>query len=240
MNGFVDIYTLIFLVLAVVIFFKLRSVLGQRTGNERPPFDPYSRKPGEADAAANEKVVALPRRPSNDDAAAPAPATPGDDQRITSVAEPGTPLAAALGTIIAADRNFDPQQFIDGARTAYEMIVTAFAQGDRKALKPLLGRDVFDGFSGAISEREARGETVEFNFVGFEKVEMVDASLKGSTEQVSVKFVSKLISATRDKAGEVVDGDPVHIADVTDIWTFARDVSSRDPNWMLVATETVE
>jgi predicted lipid-binding transport protein (Tim44 family) len=120
------------------------------------------------------------------------------------------------------------------------MIVTAFAQGDRKALKPLLGREVFDGFAGAISEREARGETVEFNFVGFEKVEMVDASLKGGTEQVSVKFVSKQISATRDKAGEVVDGDPVHIADVTDIWTFARDVSSRDPNWMLVATETVE
>lgn len=242
MNGFVDIYTLIFLVLAVVIFFKLRSVLGQRTGNERPPFDPYSRtKTNEADAAAGDKVVALPRRPSaNDDAAVPAQAAAGEDQRITAVAAPGTPLAAALGAIIAADRNFDPQQFIDGARTAYEMIVTAFAQGDRKALKPLLGREVFDGFAGAISEREARGETVEFNFVGFEKVEMVDAALKGSTEQVSVKFVSKLISATRNKDGEVVDGDPVHIADVTDIWTFARDVSSRDPNWTLVATETVE
>lgn len=244
MNGFVDIYTLIFLVLAVVIFFKLRSVLGQRTGNERPPFDPYSRgKANEADAASNDKVVALPRRPSaNDDAAAaPAPTgTAGEDQRIAAVAAPGTPLAAALTAIIAADRNFDPQQFIDGARTAYEMIVTAFAQGDRKALKPLLGREVFDGFAGAISEREARGETVEFNFVGFEKVELVDAALKGSTEQVSVKFVSKLISATRNKAGEVVDGDPVHIADVTDIWTFARDISSRDPNWTLVATETVE
>jgi predicted lipid-binding transport protein (Tim44 family) len=242
MNGFVDIYTLIFLVLAVVIFFKLRSVLGQRTGSERPPFDPYSRKTGEADAASSDKVVSLPRRPSANDEAAPAaaPTAAGDDQRVAAVAASGTPLAAALTAIIAADRNFDPQQFIDGARTAYEMIVTAFAQGDRKALKPLLGREVFDGFAGAISEREQRGETVEFNFVGFEKVEMVDAALKGNTEQVSVKFVSKLISATRDKAGEVVDGDPVHIADVTDIWTFARDVSSRDPNWTLVATETVE
>jgi predicted lipid-binding transport protein (Tim44 family) len=243
MNGFVDIYTLIFLVLAVVIFFKLRSVLGQRTGSERPPFDPYSRgKGGEADAAANDKVVALPRRPTaNDDGAvAGQAATASEDQRIAAVAAPGTPLAGALAAIIAADRSFDPQQFIDGARTAYEMIVTAFAQGDRKALKPLLGREVFDGFAGAISEREARGETVEFNFVGFEKVELVDASLKGNTEQVSVKFVSKLISATRSKDGEVVDGDPLHIADVTDIWTFARDASSRDPNWALVATETVE
>src|SRR5690606_5148198 len=155
MNGFVDIYTLIFLVLAVVIFFKLRSVLGQRTGSERPPFDPYSRnKTNEADAAPGDKVVSLPRRPSaNDDAAAPAQtAVAGDDQRIAAVAAPGTPLAAALGAIIGVDRNFDPQQFIDGARTAYEMIVTAFAQGDRKALKPLLGREVFDGFAGAIAE----------------------------------------------------------------------------------------
>ncbi|BCP55799.1 calcium-binding protein [Kaistia sp. 32K] len=243
MNGFVDIYTLIFLVLAVVIFFKLRGVLGQRTGNERPPFDPFARrKASEPEAAAGDKVVALPRRPSaNDDAAVAAqPVTTSEDQRIAAVAQPGTPLASALAAIIAADRNFDPQQFIDGARTAYEMIVTAFAQGDRKALKPLLGREVYDGFAGAIGEREARGETVEFNFVGFEKVEMVDGALKNGTAQVSVKFVSKLISATRDKAGEIVDGDAVHIADVTDIWTFARDVSSRDPNWLLVATETVE
>ncbi|WP_336801225.1 Tim44/TimA family putative adaptor protein [Kaistia sp. MMO-174] len=240
MNGFVDIYTLIFLVLAVVIFFKLRGVLGQRTGNERPPFDPFTRrKASEPDASADDKVIPLPRRANDDVAPAPAGAT-ADDQRIAAIAPAGTPLATALGQIMAADRNFDPQQFIDGARTAYEMIVTSFARGDQKTLKPLLGREVYDGFVSAIGDRESRGETVEFNFVGFEKVEMVDAALKGGTAQVSVKFVSKLISATRDKAGEVVDGDPVHIADVTDIWTFARDVGSRDPNWLLVATETVE
>jgi len=240
MNGFVDIYTLIFLVLAVVIFFKLRSVLGQRTGSERPPFDPFTRrKASEPEAADDGKVVALPRRASEDVSAATI-AAQDVDHRISAVATPGTPLAAAVGQIMAADRNFDPQQFIDGARTAYEMIVTSFARGDQKALKPLLGREVYDGFASAISEREARGETVEFNFVGFDKVEMVDAALKNGTAQVTVKFGSKLISATRDKAGEVVDGDPVHIADVTDIWTFARDVSSRDPNWLLVATETVE
>jgi len=240
MNGFVDIYTLIFLVLAVVIFFKLRGVLGQRTGNERPPFDPFTRrKTGEPEVANDGKVVPLPRR-TGEDVSAATIAAQDVDHRISSVATPGTPLAASIGEIMAADRNFDPQQFIDGARTAYEMIVTCFAKGDQKALKPLLGREVFDGFASAISEREARGESVEFNFVGFEKVEMVDAALKGGTAQVTVKFVSKLISATRDKAGEVVDGDPVHIADVTDIWTFARDVGSRDPNWLLVATETVE
>jgi predicted lipid-binding transport protein (Tim44 family) len=249
MNGFVDIYTLIFLVLAVVIFFKLRSVLGQRTGAERPPFDPFSRRRGTNDdgksddgktidatpaaAPENDNVVALPR-------AAAEPGQLADDERITSVAPAGSAAANGLAAILQADRNFDPRQFLDGARTAYEMIVTAFARGDRKALKPLLGREVYEGFAAAIDEREQRGEAVEFNFVGIEKSEIVDAAIKGSTAQVTVRFGSKLVSATRDKAGEIVDGDPVLVADVTDIWTFSRDASSRDPNWALVATETVE
>jgi predicted lipid-binding transport protein (Tim44 family) len=241
MTGFVDIYTLIFLVLAVVIFFKLRGVLGQRNGNERPPFDPFSRRGANpvdgkpADRANSDNVVALPRRADED-----LSGTTTADERLVSIAEPGTPLAASLGAIIAADRSFDPKQFLDGARTAYEMIVTAFAKGDRKSLKPLLGKEVYDGFAAAISDREAKGETVEFNFIGIDKAEIVDASLKSSMAQVEVRFGSKLVTATRNKAGEVVDGDPVVSADVTDIWTFGRDVSSRDPNWTLVATETVE
>ena len=254
MSGFVDIYTLIFLVLAVVIFFKLRGVLGQRTGTERPPFDPFARRGGDAKqdgkgqdgktidaqpvagapAGEPDNVVALPRP------AGAAEAVVAADERITAVAEPGSPAAAGLAAILAVDRSFDPRQFLDGARTAYEMIVTAFARGDRKALKPLLGRDVFEGFARAIDEREQRGETVEFNFVGIDKSEIVDAALRGSSAQVTVRFLSKLVSATRDKAGEVVDGDPVLVSDVTDIWTFARDVSSRDPNWKLIATESVD
>ncbi|MCX5513853.1 calcium-binding protein [Kaistia algarum] len=244
-----DIYTLIFLVLAVVIFFKLRSVLGQRTGTERPSFDPFSRRNKNAEKPDDGKaidaqpvggagqdggnVVSLPRPEG-------APAAVAADERIAAVATAGSPAAIGLGAILLADRNFDPGQFLDGARTAYELIVTAFARGDRKALKPLLGREVFDGFSNAIQQREQNGETVEFNFVGIEKAEIVDAAMKGSTAQVTVRFGSKLVSATRDKAGEVVEGDPVLVADVTDVWTFARDASSRDPNWALVATETVE
>ena len=133
-----------------------------------------------------------------------------------------------------------PNAFLDGAKAAYEMIVTAFAEGDRKALKNLLSREVYDGFVSAIAQREGRGETIEFRFVGIDKAEITDASLKNGTEQVTVKFHSKLISATHDKTGTVIDGDPVHVGDVTDIWTFARDVSSRDPNWKLVATESVD
>ncbi|SHF59218.1 Predicted lipid-binding transport protein, Tim44 family [Kaistia soli DSM 19436] len=248
MNGFVDIYTLIFLVLAVVIFWKLRGVLGQRTGSERPPFDPFTRKSANdangkpldarpVEVPRGDKVIPMPRRDGVD---APAATVDVVADRISAYAPEGSPLATALAAIMAADRNFDPKQFLDGARTAYEMIVTAFAEGDRKALKPLLGREVYDGFAGAITEREQRGETVEFNFVGIDKAELVDAAMKGKSAQVTARFVSKLVSATRNKAGEVVDGDPVVVADVTDIWTFARDTSSRDPNWLLVATETVE
>ena len=120
------------------------------------------------------------------------------------------------------------------------MIVTAFAEGDRKSLKNLLSREVYDGFVSAIAQREGRGETIEFRFVGIDKAEITDAALKGGTEQVTVRFHSKLISATHDKTGAVIDGDPVHVGDVTDIWTFARDINSRDPNWKLVATELVD
>ncbi len=120
------------------------------------------------------------------------------------------------------------------------MIVTAFAEGDRKALKQLLSRDVFDGFVTAITERETSGETIEFKFVGIDKAEITAAALKGPTAQITVRFLSKLVSATRDKAGAVVDGDPTHVGDVTDVWTFrARDPLPHDPNWKLVATESV-
>ncbi len=242
MNGFVDIYTIIFLVLAVVIFLRLRGVLGRRTGSERPPFDPYSRRNAER-PATGDKVVSLPRRDDRT-AAAPVPtaeeAAAAAEARIRTVAPAGSTLETSLKAVIAADRSFQPEQFIAGAKAAYEMIVTAFAEGDRKTLKQLLSREVYEGFLTAINDREGRGESIEFKFVGIDKAELVDAAIRGSGEQVTIRFVSKLISATRNKDSNVIDGDPAHVGDVTDIWTFSREISSRDPNWKLVATESVE
>jgi predicted lipid-binding transport protein (Tim44 family) len=244
MSGFVDIYSIVFLVIAVVVFLRLRNVLGRRTGNERPPFDPYSRRdapPTAAGETAADKVISLPpRRAAPTGAAATAELAPGAEARIKNIAPEGSPLNEGLKAIAALDRTFDPREFIVGAKSAYEMIVTAFAEGDRKTLKQLLSREVFDGFVSAISEREGRGETIEFKFVGIDKVDITAASVKGTTAQVTVRFLSKLVSATRDKGGAVVDGDPVRVGDVTDVWTFARDATSRDPNWKLVATESVE
>ena len=242
MEGFVDIYTIIFLGLAVVIFLRLRNVLGRRTGSERQPprFDPFATRRTEAPPQpAGDKVISLPRRPGRPVEAAPAEPSPVEE-RIKVLAPGGTPLAVGLQTISATDASFDPDRFLSGAQKAYEMIVGAFAAGDRKTLRSLLSREVFEGFEGAIAEREARGETVDHSFVGINKAEMVDAGVKGGSEQITVRFVSSLISATKNKDGAVIDGDPTHVAEVTDVWTFARELASRDPNWRLVATESVD
>jgi predicted lipid-binding transport protein (Tim44 family) len=138
---------------------------------------------------------------------------------------------------VAADPKFDAKHFVTGARSAYEMIVTAFAEGDRRALKDLLSRDVYDGFDGAITDREKKGNKVETRFVAIESADITGAEMRGRSAQVTVRFVSQLVSVTRDAQGVVVDGNPDKVTDVTDVWTFARDASSRDPNWKLVATE---
>lgn len=234
-----DIYTIIFLALAVFIFLRLRSVLGQRTGRERPPYDPFSgRDP--VRTASKDKVIALPPR-NTEATVAPGETAEGPRaNRWQDVTEPGTPLASGLDAIAAADPSFDVKPFVAGARAAYEMVVTAFAEGDRRNLKMLLSREVYDGFDAAIRERETKGETVETRFVSIDKAEIIGAELRGKMAHVTVRFVSQLISSTRDRAGEVIDGSPEKVIDVTDIWTFAHDVSSRDPNWKLVATEAAQ
>lgn len=240
MGDGIDIYTIIILVLAVFIFLRLRSVLGTRTGNERRPQDPLVGRPQPKRDAANDKVIPLPQRNSEPQPAAPAPddeAPAGD--RWAGVTEPGTPTARGLDAIAEAERGFDARGFVAGARAAYEMIVTAFAAGDRKTLKPLLAKDVFDSFSSAISDRESRGETMESNFVSIEKSEVTGVEIVGKSAQITVRFVSKLITATRDRAGAVIDGSATEIADLIDVWTFARELNARDPNWRLIATEPV-
>jgi predicted lipid-binding transport protein (Tim44 family) len=231
-----DIYTIIFLVLAVFIFLRLRSVLGQKTGRERPPYDPYSaREP--VRTSTNDNVVSLPPR-----GAEAAPKDAGEEaaapvERWKGFAEAGSATAAGLDALAAQDPSFDVKHFVTGARAAYEMIVTAYAQGNRRDLKTLLSKEVYDGFEAAIKDRETRGEKAETRFVSIDKADLTGAEVKGKTAQVTVRFVSQLVSVTRDKDGNVIDGSPDKVSDVTDVWTFAHDLSSRDPNWKLVATE---
>jgi predicted lipid-binding transport protein (Tim44 family) len=233
-----DIYTLLFLVLAVVIFIRLRSVLGRRTGNERQPYDPYS-SPEPKQGAPEGTVVALPRGRNAEvpSTAEMGPSAEDIEERLERYAKADSPLGKSLTALIKADPDFDPTQFLDGAKMAYEMIVAAFAEGDEKTLKQLLGDDVLDGFTRAIAERDERGETHHTTLVGIDKADMIEAELKDKQAFVTVKFVSELISVTRNAEGEIIDGDPKKVREVTDIWTFARDTDSRNPNWKLVATE---
>jgi predicted lipid-binding transport protein (Tim44 family) len=235
MRDVFDIYTIIFLALAVFIFLRLRSVLGQRTGRERPPFDPYSTRDVARAPTTEGNVVTLPGRTADK----PATSSERDEgpDRWKGIAEPGSALAASLDAIAREDQTFDPAGFLTGARAAYEMIVTAYANGDCRSLKDLLGREVYDGFETAIRDREQRGEKIESRFVSIEAADLIAAELRGKTTQVTVRFVSQLVSVTRDRSGAVIDGNPDAVTTVTDVWTFARDVTSRDPNWKLVATE---
>jgi len=232
-GGFCGCGAFFFLAAAVVIFSQVLTGLGRRAGNERPPSDPYPSPapPTRAGARPAENVISLPRKR--------APGEPAADPyaAIDAFAKPDTDLNKGLRAIKDADPSFDPKGFVDGARMAYEMIVMAYADGDRKTLKNLLSKEVYDGFVAAIGEREAKSEKIQSSFVGIDKADIVSAEMKGGEAHVTLRIVSELISATRDKAGTVIDGDPETVAEVKDVWTFARDTRSRDPNWKLVATE---
>ena len=229
-----DIYTIIFLALAVFIFVRLRAVLGQRTGGERPPFDRAARNA--LQGAPDNHVMPVPGKMIDPAGPATGADVPPAGDRWRGLAEPGTPLARGLDAIVGQDSSFDPRHFLSGARSAYEMIVLAFANGDRRALRDLLSTEVYDSFEAVIKDREKHEQKTETRFVSIDIAELVGAELRDRTAQLTVRFVSQMISVTRDKAGNIVDGNPDKVADITDIWTFARDIGSRDPNWKLVGT----
>ena len=229
-----DIYTIIFLALAVFIFLRLRNVLGQRTGSERPPFDRAARNA--VQGAPDSNIVSMPGKVMDQAPLAPTAEVAPPSDRWKGLAEPDSALAQGLDAIAAQDSSFDPRHFLSGARSAYEMIVLAFANGDRRALRDLLSSEVYESFEAVIKDRERHEQKTETRFVSIDKAELVAAEQRDRTAQLTVRFVSQMISVTRDKAGTIVDGNPDRVADITDVWTFARDTTSRDPNWKLVGT----
>jgi predicted lipid-binding transport protein (Tim44 family) len=237
-----DVSTVVFAIIAIFVVWKLRSVLGTRNGAERPPFDPSAGAnpsgPNGNGAPPMGQVVRLPNAsppPASRNGAAPAE----NAFRWKGYAEPGSKVAAGLDAIADADPSFSPDGFLSGARSAYEMIVTAFAKGDRAMLSNLLAPDVLENFSKAIEARVAHEETMETALVSIDSATVEDARLNAGTAQISVRFAAKLISHTRDKAGAVTEGSADSVVDHLDIWTFSRNTSSRNPNWQLSATETV-
>ena len=202
--------------LAGFVLFRLYTVLGRRTGHERPPQEDYRIGPQRAE----DTVGAAPKLTH------------------TSAERPSDPVASGLFDIGLADRGFDKEHFLKGARAAYEMILTAFANNDRTTLKPLLGDEVFGAFDSVMRRREQSGDKATMTLVGFTEVKIIAAALKGSTAEITLAYSARLIAATANSQGAVINGDDKSVRDVTDVWTFIRDSRARDPNWTLVSTSS--
>ncbi|HXS42133.1 MAG TPA: Tim44/TimA family putative adaptor protein [Stellaceae bacterium] len=215
-TGFQLFDILLFAAVAGFLLFRLRSVLGRRTGNERRRADPF----------APPKPLPVP------------PSGPIIDQPAANAAPIAVSGAGGAAALKAAEPGFDEQAFLAGARGAFEIIVKAFAAGDIAALERLLSKDVFAAFAQAIRAREAAHETHETKLVAFKSVEFAEATIEGATALATVKIVSDQVNVTRAADGTVVDGDPDKPVEKTDFWTFSRVLRSRDPNWTLVATHS--
>ena len=233
-----DPITLIFLIIAVVIVFRIWSVLGTKSGNEHrgsviKPDESPSRQQG---MAAGDNVIPLPDSPHNQGELHFDKKKEEQEEAIARYAGKSKDLEAGLREIVRYDEDFNPDEFLKGAKVAYESIVEAFAKGDRKTLKALLSPEVYKSFEEAISQRENEGYDLETRFIGISRADIIKVFLEGTVANITIRFVSSAITVTRDKYGEVVNGDPTAIQESVDIWTFSRDTTSPDPNWTLVAT----
>lgn len=217
-GGFQFFDIILFAILALFLIYRLGSVLGRRQDDQKHRTDPFGIS--EKQDSKDDNVVAMPDRAE----------TPGE------TAESMDPLEAGLAQIKTVERSFREREFVKGARSAFEMVVEAFAKGDGKVLKSLLDGPVYENFAAAIREREKAGHTLETTLVGIDEAEIISAELQDRNAIVTVKFVTGQVNATRDANGEIVDGDPNNVVQVTDIWTFGRDTRSPDPNWVLIAT----
>ncbi len=214
---------LIFLgMIAVFILLRLRNVLGPRTGHENPPEDLRAGHTGSLPGQKEGAVIALPRR--------------GGPSGTAPLSQAEIRLRQSLTEIALADPNFDADDFADGARQAYEMIVIGFAQGNRDLLRGMVGEDVFANFDAAITARQAAGQTMETRLAAIKDAHITHASLRGKMAEVTVKFTADLISCVNNAAGDLVQGHPTLPQQVSELWTFARDTASKDPNWTLIAT----
>ncbi|MEM8823956.1 MAG: Tim44/TimA family putative adaptor protein [Pseudomonadota bacterium] len=205
--------------IALFLVIRLKSVLGTRTGFEKPP----SSLPGAGrdDVVRDFEVI-----------------EGGPDRDITDHVDDGTPAAKALAAMKMAEPGFSVTEFVGGARQAYEMILMAFENGDLAEVQDFLSEDVYEAFLSVISDREDKGLKIDANFIGVRETSLEDAEFDRSNDEgeITIRFVGELTSVVRDGEGEIVEGNPNEIKKQRDVWTFARVMGTGDPNWKLVAT----
>jgi predicted lipid-binding transport protein (Tim44 family) len=227
-EGFQFLDIILFAMVAAFLVLRLRSVLGRRTGRQDRPRDVSAKRRQESEGEGN--VIELADRTDRADGDAA--------EDVASDAESDDPLVAGIARIRLADPNFDVDQFAAGARSAFEMVVHAFATGDSGTLRSLLNEEVAENFQNAITERLKAGETLETTVISIKSTDVIEAEIDDRQAAVTVKFVSEQVNVTRDTEGRVIVGDPNQVTDITDIWTFARNTRGRDPNWKLIETRS--
>ncbi len=216
-------FTIILLALvAAFLGLRLYSVLGKRTGHEQ---EPVARQPLDG----TPPVIRQPMLGGDSSPALPQ----GDASLIDLAAQSG------LRSIINADRQFDAGLFVEGAKSAYRLVLEAYWKGDREALRFLCDDDVYDSFIWAINAREANGEVLENRLVRIEEARIVDASYDLPMARVTVRFDADISALVKDAEGNVIGGSMTDAVETHDIWTFMRDVKSGDRNWKLDETDTV-
>lgn len=204
--------------IAIFLILKLRNVLGTRDGFEGQP-----------------QPAPLPSGKTRRDFEV---IEGGPDRDITDHTPEGSDSAKALAAMKLVEPSFSVSGFLQGARGAYEMILTSFAKGEMDKIRPFLAPDVEQSFEAVLADRKARGLTVSSDFIGLRELALQSAQFDRSdnTAEITVRFVGELVSATRDNAGQVIEGDPKSARKQRDIWTFERKMGADDPNWQLVAT----
>jgi predicted lipid-binding transport protein (Tim44 family) len=213
-------------ILALVALFiglRLYSVLGERTGHEQPILKPAD---SEADARLEPRTAARP--------AAPAMPSEPDELAYLPTAGPG------IRALLAADSSFDVARFLEGSKAAYRLILEAFWKGDVEAMKPFVDGHVHETFASAVEQRTNDGLVLDNRLVAIDQAVIAGAELERSIALVTVRFEADIAAVTRNAAGEVVAGSLSDAIQTRDRWTFRRDVSSRDPNWLLVETDEEE
>ncbi len=226
MEAIINTLNLILLIAVILIFWRLRGVLGLHADSDAAGRDMFGGKTAKAaskdkskDKDKTKKAAKPPLRVVSD----------GENARASD----------GLSAIAQMDRGFDTAAFLDGAAAAYEVIVPAFAAHDRDTLRPLISREVMAGFDEVMQAREKREQVLQSSLLKLAPPTIYDAVLDGTKARVTVQFESEIMSVLRDKQGAVADGSPQRAAQHRDLWTFERDVKSRSPSWVLVATASL-
>ncbi|MAH84336.1 MAG: hypothetical protein CBB68_08405 [Rhodospirillaceae bacterium TMED8] len=243
-NGFQFIDIILFAMIAAFLIMRLRNVLGRRDGHEGNYRDSYNGDASEQNDAStsdgnidtdidgNDNLAQLTDHANDIEAAS-------NSNRITEEND-NEPKVSGLIDLQNAHPSFNLEEFLAGARVAFEMVLGAYATGDRKVLENLLSSEVFGNFVRAIDERENLGHTLEDTLVGISKSEILDANTDNGRVMVTVKFMSEQINVVRDAEGQIASGNPNEVVDAVDFWTFARDIQATNPNWTLVATRSLD